>query len=1498
MAEGSDPPRHGAGRGRGEGGDPPTTPTVGLPLQLKQPNFNWEGNVYENYKAFSERATILLGGPYAKYDDPSKISAFLSWTGDKGFQLYKNIDWERTGYDKHKWEDVVKAFGEEFKPCQTVMQSWYQLGNLYSSHCKDQTEFMTRIKELAKEGGFTNQEEIIKFLFLIHNNNTKVREYLIDKADPTKTSYDFLVLAKTIESQTQTESMSRKLLEKVSNTPVAAVQRNRSKTPFRPKSRPQSGTRGSSPSPGRQCGKCGFKHPPKKCPAYGKVCNSCKGRNHFWRVCKKTKSKPQGNPKYRTSRKDQYEVGTEHAPYYQSDFEFEEDCIQIEFSKGTFNKGTDGPKGNIMFDEVTNTQALGDLTLSNRAGKVQVTRFKLDSGAGANLLPVGTYYKLFNREDRDLEASRDPRVSLVAANKSRIKQLGSVRLRVQVGEFERVCKFYVVPNYVRPIFGLPDLTRMQLVRFSMPIVSQWTEGETSIDEASSPIPISSGLTKDEVLERFKEVFTGLGRLKVEPVKIHLTKDAKPVRRPCRRVPIAIRGKFKDELDSLCKQKVLTKLDKNEVTEWLNSFVNVDKEDTTLRVCLDPSGLNPYIIRPVFNSYTLDEISYMLKDAKVFTVCDANKGFFQVPLAEESKKLTAMLTPEGVYVHNVLAMGLSLASDVFEMIIKDMIKGLPGVINIADDLLIFGSTIEEHDKNLLAVLDRCKEIGLTLNPRKFKFKCKMVPFFGNVVSDQGILPDPKKVQSIKNWPSPKSPKELQSFLGAVNYLSKFIPELSSLRSPLQGLVKKDSEYLWTGTHEQAFQRIKSAVCESTLLSYYDKTKPIFIEVDASGQGLGAVLLQGNVSSEELKQASQTDGKYLKFRNKLKPIAFASKSLSEAEQRYSNIERELLGVVWAIQHFNHYTFANKINIISDHKPLQPLFSGKSLTSCSPRTARLLLKVIDRDVRFFYQQGPSMHLSDPLSRLSSHNTQDGNKEEVQGLKVNICDITSVKNVTLDQFKEHTASDEDFKLLKMYVMHGWPSGQQDCVEQLRSYFTFKEEISFIDGLLFKGNRLIVPKALRNKTLQVLHRSHMGITKTQERARTSFYWPGLNTAIKSICQSCETCLQYAARQDKQEIGLVPDCSESWETLATDIFEFQGKFFLIVSCRFSSYMVIREMTGHTAEETIDKLSSIFAELGLPRTLHCNRGSNYTSSKFQDFCKGLNIKVTYSSAEHHSSNYAERGVQTVKQFMRKTEEWQLALLEYLMTPIRLQGIQSSPLQLMKKRTIRGILPVRQQGTYSSDYERKLSRRQEQAKYQSGSQYKPLAMGTSILYYDHDKSQWVPGVLVEKIHDRSYVIISQKGRKVTRNRVDIKPYPGKVQVHFETPKVPMTSPTIMSKQASLSSHRPFHHNNTFNANATSTPSSITSSSKSSMSLPKVQTQTLSSHHDRKSYSLEQRDPINNCDTLQHQPGIQLHKQSAKSANSQRKMAITADKSKSLMPQQTRSGRRVQRPKHYED
>ena len=307
---------------------------------------------------------------------------------------------------------------------------------------------------------------------------------------------------------------------------------------------------------------------------------------------------------------------------------------------------TTNAQTNIKFDEISNSQALGDLSLSNRAGKVITKRFKLDSGACANLIPISVYSRLFNKSDRDLKTTIDHRVKLIAANNKQIRQLGTVNLRVKAEDREKVCKFYIVPDSCRPILGLPDLKRMDLVQFKVPTTSQWTDYVSSIEpstpitqpiQSKEPTSIQKVITKDQVLAKYKKVFTGLGRLKVTPVKIHLKPGVEPQQKPCRRVPIAIRGQFKDELDSMEGQGTITKLDKNTVTPWLNSFVNVGKKDQkSLRVCLDPTGLNPYIIRPVCNSYTLDEISYMLKDAKVMSVVDANKGFFQIPLDDESK----------------------------------------------------------------------------------------------------------------------------------------------------------------------------------------------------------------------------------------------------------------------------------------------------------------------------------------------------------------------------------------------------------------------------------------------------------------------------------------------------------------------------------------------------------------------------------------------------------------------------------------------------------------------------------------------------------------------------------------------------------------------------------------------------------------------------------------------------------------------------------------------
>ena len=288
----------------------------------------------------------------------------------------------------------------------------------------------------------------------------------------------------------------------------------------------------------------------------------------------------------------------------------------------------------------------------------------------------------------------------------------------------------------------------------------------------------------------------------------------------------------------------------------------------------------------------------------------------------------MLIPEGVYVFNVLAMGLFNAGYLFESALQDLLSSLPGVKNIADDILVFGSTQEEHDANVIRFLERCLEIDLHLNPDKVKINCRSMPFFGMVPTADGIKPDPKKIETIKKWPVPQNVTELQSFLGSVNYLPHFIAGLNQLCKPLQALVKKNSEFVWTTVHDKSFQDLKDRVSEDCLIQFYDPQKPLYLECDASKQGIGCVMLQ------------------------------LDDNIAEAEQNYANIERELLGVVFSLETFKHFTSGRQMNIITDHKPLTSLFS-KCLANTSPRLARMMLRISDYDANVPYQKGSKMFL-----------------------------------------------------------------------------------------------------------------------------------------------------------------------------------------------------------------------------------------------------------------------------------------------------------------------------------------------------------------------------------------------------------------------------------------------------------------------------------------------------------------------------------------------------------
>ena len=345
----------------------------------------------------------------------------------------------------------------------------------------------------------------------------------------------------------------------------------------------------------------------------------------------------------------------------------------------------------------------------------------------------------------------------------------------------------------------------------------------------------------------------------------------------------------------------------------------------------------------------------------------------------------------------------------------------------------------------------------------------MPFFGQILTKDGLKPDPHQVDVIQQWTTPTCVTELHSFLGLVNYLCKFIPYLSDLRQPLQELLKSKNEFYWTQVHEMAFNQLKEAIAKDVTLQFFNQDLPLYIEVDASKKGIGAVMLQPDKNTKNTSN--------LPIANNLRPVAYASKTLTSCEGNYSNIERELLGVLFSVLHFKHLTYGHKVHIITDHKPLVSLFR-KSLTSASPRLSRMLLRILDYQLDVMYQPGTKMHLSDALSRLISHN-DNSKAKSIPGLDITVHNVevfTEISPLSLVKIKCVTRDDPVLQTLKQYIQDGFPENKADCAESVRDYFNFREELAVIDGLIVKGHHVIIPSALENEALRLLHSSHMGI--------------------------------------------------------------------------------------------------------------------------------------------------------------------------------------------------------------------------------------------------------------------------------------------------------------------------------------------------------------------------------------------------------------------------------------
>ena len=671
-------------------------------------------------------------------------------------------------------------------------------------------------------------------------------------------------------------------------------------------------------------------------------------------------------------------------------------------------------------------------------------------------------------------------------------------------------QFYVIPDRLKPIIGVSDALPLGLTSFHCPIYNDWQSnshidsvlsnnhvngtgngtsvgtgngngtgngtdtgtrgsngmgsgtykgtdmvnyytGNVNSGHCTSMVHTVPGmLTKQSILThpKYSHLFSGIDRFQYKPVHIMVKPHSPPVQKPPRWVPIAMRDKFKQELDPMEAQGIISKYDGcNASPEWLNSFVIVKKPNGSLCICLDATDLNKEIVRPVCNSQTIDDVIHKLKDTKYFAIFDTSKGFFHIPLDAESKVFTAMLTPFRIYVYNVLAMGLSNATDVFETYICEVLQGLKGCTNIADDILVYGSMYEDFKTNVLAFLDHCVQEDMHLNPDKVNLDCPEVPFFRNVLSKDGLSPDTRKVELIQQWPTPMNQTELQSFLGTVNYLSLFLAFLSDLHTPLQALLKKGTEFIWTMVHQRMFDQIKLHVSNNVKLQFYDANKPLYIEVDTSKKRIGAVMLQGDSIVPNMAKSDEIP-------MNLRPISYASKTLWSTESNYSNIDHELLGLLFAVTHLKHFTYGRLVHVITDHKPLVSLFR-KSLVDSSPRLTGMLIQLLDYTLDVRYQPSAQMRLSNAISRLLTHNSNTGSTIENLDISVHtIEELTEFNSLSVAKIHQHTSQDPVMQQLIQHINDGFPDSLAKCPETICPFFSFRDELSVCNGIVLKGHQ------------------------------------------------------------------------------------------------------------------------------------------------------------------------------------------------------------------------------------------------------------------------------------------------------------------------------------------------------------------------------------------------------------------------------------------------------------
>ena len=471
------------------------------------------------------------------------------------------------------------------------------------------------------------------------------------------------------------------------------------------------------------------------------------------------------------------------------------------------------------------------------------------------------------------------------------------------------------------------------------------------------------------------------------------------------VPVPLIAKVDATLGKMESQGVIRQID--EPTEWCAGMVVVPKSNGNVRVCGDFTKLNHSIQRERHILPSVEHLLANIGNATVFSKLDANSGFHQIPLDEASQRLATFITPSGRYCYRRLPFGISSAPEFFQKRMSTILDGLPAVICLVDDILVFGACQEEHGQRLQAVLLRLASAGLTLNGEKCLFSVSQLCFCGYLIGKDGIRPDPAKVTAQTEMPACKDVHDVRRFLGLANQLGRFSPSLASLSQPLRDLLVKRNSWCWTESHQTAFNRIKAELSSQPVLALYSPNYETVVSADASSYGLGAVLSQRQPDT-----------------GLFRPVVYLSRSLTDTERRYSQIEKEALATTWACERLSNYLIGLPFTVETDHKPLVPLLGTKALAELPPRVLRFRLRLMRYQFNIVHVPGKNLITADALSRAPadvSSVADSAIEQEVDAFMAAVTDSLPATDQRLQEILTAQQDDPICTTIGSYCSVGW---------------------------------------------------------------------------------------------------------------------------------------------------------------------------------------------------------------------------------------------------------------------------------------------------------------------------------------------------------------------------------------------------------------------------------------------------------------------------------------------